>query len=132
MIKPHERFSEDNVRLLILDLKSSGVLRKPVVVERENYVLLDGHHRLEAFKRLGVGAIPAVLVDYWDPRIVVKSWSDGKVFEKREVVERAIRGDLFPPKTTRHVFVEGDFEAHLSELVPNVNMRLERLARATR
>jgi len=127
-LKPHEMYMEDHVRLILEDLKSRGVLVKPVVVEREKLVLLDGHHRFEAFRRLRLKVIPAVLVDYWDPRIVVKSWRDGVEFDKREVLRRAVEGELFPPKTTRHVFVEGGVERHISEVVPIVNVSLSRLA----
>lgn len=132
LIKPHEMYIEERVRAIMEDLTRRGVLVKPVVVERGEFVLLDGHHRLEALKRLSISVVPAVIVDYWDPRIVVKSWVDGATYSKLEVVRRALRGDLFPPHTTRHVVIDGSSEKHISEVVPEVNISISSLKALTR
>ncbi|QOJ79332.1 ParB N-terminal domain-containing protein [Infirmifilum lucidum] len=132
LIKPHEMYIEERVRAIMEDMTGRGVLIKPVVVERGEFVLLDGHHRFEALKRLGISIIPAVLVDYWDPRIVVKSWVNGATCSKQEVIRRALRGDLFPPRTTRHVFIDGLYEKHISEIVPEVNINISNLKALTR
>jgi len=126
-IRPHERVIEERVRELLRDLETTLVLKKPVVVDEETFTLLDGHHRLTALHRLGVELIPAALVRYSDPRIVVRRWGSEGVIDKRLVVERAMKGWLFPPKTTRHMVVLDGREVHVSMALPEVNARLKDL-----
>jgi len=130
-IKPHERTVKSKVRKLLRDLLSTLTLRKPVVVDEETLTLLDGHHRLFALRRLGVGLVPAALVNYSDPRILVRRWGGGEAIEKRLVVERAMAGRLFPPKTTRHVVILGGREVHVSEVIPDINLNLKALLEYT-
>jgi hypothetical protein len=88
-VRPHERAVEVRVRELLRDLEATLILRKPVVVDEETLTLLDGHHRLQALRRLGVELVPAALVRYSDPRIVVRRWGSGELIDKRLVIERA-------------------------------------------
>ena len=67
-VRPHERAVEGRVRELLRDLEATLILRKPVVVDEETLTLLDGHHRLQALRRLGVELVPAALVRYSDPQ----------------------------------------------------------------
>ncbi|AKG38672.1 MAG: ParB N-terminal domain-containing protein [Infirmifilum sp.] len=124
-LKPHEKYIEERVLFLLEDMMRTGILRKPVVAENKHNVLLDGHHRFEAFKRLGLQYIPAAVVDYQDPRIVVKSWENGYIFDKDQVLRRALKGELFPPRTTRHVVQLDGRELHISEILPDVNLPLK-------
>lgn len=75
LLKPHEEVVESLLQHLIDDIKSSQVMRDPVIVDKETFVVLDGMHRLEAAKRLGLKSVPVCLVDYRDPRIEVKRWT---------------------------------------------------------
>jgi len=127
VLKPHEEVDEEHLRELQSQIASDGVLKKPVIVDAETMTILDGHHRVEALRRLGAEKVPAVLVQYRSPRILVRSWNGGTPPSKDEVVARASRGELFPPKTTRHVYRNGRGEVHLSELAGEVNLPLDRL-----
>lgn len=126
-VRPHERAVEGRVRELLRDLEATLILRKPVVLDEETLTLLDGHHRLQALRRLGVELVPAALVRYSDPRIVVRRWGSVELIDKRLVIERAMRGRLFPPKTTRHLVVLDGREVHVSEALPEVNVHLKDL-----
>ena len=105
-LKPHEEFTLGRLRALIKALKKCGVLWFPVLVDNKDFIILDGHHRVEAFKRMGLRKILCRLVDYDDPEI--------KVFPRRknipitkEIVRKAARaGRIFPHKTTRHIYPE--------------------------
>ena len=69
------------------------------------FVVLNGHHRLAALQELGARRAPAWVVEYEGEAVVLERWPGARVEThptKAEVVERALRGDLFPPKTTRH------------------------------
>lgn len=56
-------------------LRRSGVLDHPVVVDPELSLLIDGHHRVQAFERLGLSQIPAFTVDYLSDEVRVRGWN---------------------------------------------------------
>ena len=91
--------------MVLEEIRRAGYVRRPILVESRHLVILDGHHRYEALKRLGCTRVPAYLVDYEDDGIGLTTWPQAKVkrVTKEEVVDRALRGDPFPPKTTRHL-----------------------------
>ena len=105
-LRAHEEYVEARVVELVERFRRSGSVDYAVVADRETGTLIDGHHRLEALRRLGAKQVPAVLVDYHDAAIGIRTWREGeKVPTKDEVIARAKRGELYPPKTTRHDFV---------------------------
>ncbi|ABM81404.1 ParB N-terminal domain-containing protein [Hyperthermus butylicus] len=101
-LKPHEKVVESHVERLIDEIRSSGVLMRPILVERKHYIILDGHHRVEALKRLGAKLVPAILLDYGSPCVTVTSWRPCITVTKDDVIRAALTRKLFPPKTSRH------------------------------
>ena len=105
-LKAHEQYVEARVVELLERFTRTGCVDYAVVVDRQTGTIIDGHHRYEALRRLGAAQVPVHLVDYLDPAITVRSWrEDERAPTKQEVVERAAKGLLYPPKTTRHDFV---------------------------
>ena len=115
-LRPHESLNADLLATLIAEIKADGFLRRPIVVEDGYYVILDGHHRYEALRRLGCVRIPVYLVRYDDPAIGLTTWPDAtvKTVTKADVIDRGTRGDPFPPKTTRHLFPWDSVEVRVS------------------
>ena len=107
-LRPHERTREELLATLLAEIERDGVLKLPVLVERAHHVILDGHHRYEALRRLGCRRIPAYVVDYESEEIALATWPGAVVAHvtKAEVVAHGVEGDLFPPKTTRHLLKE--------------------------
>jgi hypothetical protein len=107
-LRPHERTREDLLEPLRAEIERDGELKLPVLVEREHHVILDGHHRYEALRRLGCRRIPAYVVDYASEEIGLTTWPGAVVatVTKGEVVARGVQGRRFPPKTTRHLLKE--------------------------
>lgn len=114
-LRPHESVGPDLLARLVAAIRADGFLRRPIIVEDESYVILDGHHRYEALRRLGCVRVPVYLVDYADPAIGLTTWPRAivKTVTKAEVLDRGRRGDLFPPKTTRHLIPEEPDELHV-------------------
>lgn len=107
-LHPHEKTIGKKVEELARALEDDGAIIKPVVVDEESHVILDGHHRYAALCALGCTKIPVILVDYQDPQIVVGTWrKDEKAPDKATVVLRGLAGDLFEPKSTRHPALNG-------------------------
>jgi len=72
-IRPHELFLDDHVREIVEDIRKSGVVRRPLIVDASTMTLLDGVHRLEALRRLGASLAPVIAVDY--SQVEVEGWA---------------------------------------------------------
>lgn len=105
-LHPHEEVDPERVEELAETIDGDGFIAEPIVVDADEHVILDGHHRYQALRRLGCARIPAYIVDYDDPGIRVTLWDGAAADEvsKAEVIRRGREGDPFPPKTTRHLF----------------------------
>ncbi len=120
LLKPHEEFLPELLEETRKAIEADGFVREPILVEREHYVILDGHHRYGALLELGIRWVPVYLVDYADDGVRVETWPDAFIdrVSKREVVEAALTGTRFPPKTTRHrvELPPGDARVKLKDL----------------
>ena len=115
-LRPHEQVIEEHVVELLEDIRSRGVLIRPILVDAKTLIVLDGHHRVEALRRLGARWVPAVLVDYDDDSCVrVGSWRPGWRVSKGLVRAAGLSGKLLPPRTSRHI---------VSFRIPEVNVSL--------
>ena len=104
LLKPHERVRDDLVEELVHEIRAADAVVDPVWVEARDHVILNGHHRYAALLRLGAERVPAYVVDYDDPEMELGRWESGPPLRKAEVVDRARNGDLYPPKTSRHIW----------------------------
>jgi ParB-like chromosome segregation protein Spo0J len=100
-LNPHEQVIEENLNKVLKSLKIEKRLKEPVVVDEETKVILDGHHRVKAYEILGLREIPCRLVDYSSDKIAVEPHQNGDI-SKEEVIQKGLRDDLFPPKTSKH------------------------------
>jgi len=105
-LRPHEEFTEGRLQALLKALKETGVLWFPILVDEKDFIILDGHHRTEAFKRMGLKKILARMVDYDSDEIQVFSRRSDIPITKEIVRAKVRKGEVFPHKTTRHVYPE--------------------------
>ena len=118
---PHEKVEEhrvDNLEKMTLRWRA---YTKPLLVDRKTGTILDGHHRTKVAVRMELKCLPCVLVDYLeDDGISVSVWpnSGRESIQKEEVIEAALSGNLFEPKTSRHM---------LSDHLPPISVPLARL-----
>jgi hypothetical protein len=101
-LRGHERTEEARLKALKAQIESDARLMRPIVVDRETDVVLDGHHRMQALRLLGCSRIPVCYVSYASERIGVMSMIKGLKITKSEVVQAGLNGKPFPPKTTWH------------------------------
>lgn len=102
VLRPHEEYIEERVRFLQEDLERRRIQEKPILVDAKTMIILDGHHRVEALRRLGARRIAAVLVDYDSDLVTVGSWRPGYRVTKDLVRRAGLTGNLLPPRTSRH------------------------------
>lgn len=71
---PHEETVPNLLNSLIQQMKNDGVQRDPIIVEKDNYIVLDGMHRLGALKSIGIENVVCHIVDYSSQDIQVQRW----------------------------------------------------------
>lgn len=87
----HECVLSKWVRTLCVFMEEAGIQKNPIVVHKvkDKYIVLDGMHRVEAFRKMGYQDIMVYEVDYFSDEILLAGW-DGIVFGKvrcRELLE---------------------------------------------
>tara|TARA_B100000029_G_scaffold395976_1_gene393905 strand:+ start:102 stop:512 length:411 start_codon:yes stop_codon:yes gene_type:complete len=120
-LKAHEEVHQKKVIELFEMTLRWGGYTKPLLIDRETGTILDGHHRFEVGKKLKLKFIPAIVTDYFeDERITVTTWPNSEIknIDKKDVIEMALSGKLYPPKTSKHA---------LSEYLPPIMVKLEDL-----
>lgn len=101
-----EGFSRKRVDWLVQKILSEGIWTKPVALDEAHDLVLDGQHRMESAKRLGLKWVPAVRYDYASLEV----WSlrpTTHQFDWRRVTERALAAQPYPYKTVKHRFPHG-------------------------
>lgn len=105
MLREHEETIPERTKLVLDDILSEGCLRYPILVDARTLTVLDGHHRLEALRKLGVNYVPAFMVDYFKDYVRVGAFRKEFRVTKSLVIERALTGRKLPPRTSRHVLL---------------------------
>lgn len=119
-LKHIEGFSPKRVKWLTEKIQREGIWNKPLALEKDHHLVLDGQHRMEVARFLGLREVPAVLFDYAQ----VEVWSlrpKTHQFDWREVVRRSLADDIYPYKTVKHGFSDPlpACALNLSDLLPH-------------
>jgi ParB-like chromosome segregation protein Spo0J len=126
-LKEHEEIRPDYLEQLKNEILSDGILKMPIAVDKKTYIILDGHHRLHALKKIGCKKIPVILFDYQSPEIEVIPWREDETITKEMIIEAALAGRRMPPKTSKHmILIKGELR-HISILERDINIPLEKL-----
>ncbi len=126
-LKEHEEIRPAYLEELKNEILSDGILKMPIAVDKKTYIILDGHHRLHALKKIGCQRIPVILFDYQSPEIKVLPHREGEIVTKEMIIQTALAGRKMPPKTSKHmIMIEGELK-HISILETVINIPLERL-----
>lgn len=70
----HEETIPDRVAELKREFLHDEVVKDPIVVDADSYVVLDGMHRVAALRELNCVCLPVCAVDYLSPSIRVGAW----------------------------------------------------------
>lgn len=97
-----EGFSRRRVAWLREKVVRDGRWTKPLAIDDEHGLVMDGQHRMEVALELGLRRVPAVRYAY----SAVEIWSlrPKITFTWRDVVDRALAGNPYPYKTVKHRF----------------------------
>ena len=100
----HEQIIEKKADKLIKYIESfnyDDIIISSILCCSKSFVIIDGHHRYFALKKLGYKEIPVTLLDYNSDQI--KTDYEEKI-TKNQIVGYGVSRDLLTPKSTRHVF----------------------------
>ena len=121
VLRPHEQILPKKVDQLEKMTHRWNAYTKPLLIDRATGTILDGHHRYQVAQRLELLCVPCVLIDYLEDSLIeLDIWPNcgrDKV-TKNEVIQAALSGNLFTPKTSRH---------RLSDHLPPIAVPLSRL-----
>jgi len=73
-VRSHEEVIEEELEDFTRSLKSKGVFYRPILLDKNTLVVLDGHHRVEGLRRLGAKKVPSILLDYDSDDIKLYTW----------------------------------------------------------
>lgn len=121
----HEETDPAHLKELTKQIAADKILKHPIVVDEKTNIILDGEHRYNALKSLGCKRIPAIYVDYNSPNILVQTWGNNCNISKKDVMEAALSGRRFPPKTTCHMIKNNETLSHISSIEKRVDIPLE-------
>jgi len=69
----HEATMPGVSRPLIMEFSHFAVLRHPIIIDKNN-IVLDGNHRVGAFKDIGFKHIAACRIDYFNQSVKLRYW----------------------------------------------------------
>jgi len=99
-----EGFSQKRANWLREKIASEGIWTKPLALDQKHGLVLDGQHRMEVAKSLGLVRVPVVKFDY--ATVPIRSLRENHQFTWQDVENRALTEDIFPYKTVKHDFIE--------------------------
>ena len=102
-LKHIEGFSQKRVEWLREKIVTEKIWKKPIALDSEHGLVLDGQHRMEVALALRLDRVPAVRFSYEELTV----WSLRPTTHEvtwQLVVERALSGQIYPYKTVKHSF----------------------------
>eukprot|EP00747_Dinoflagellata_sp_TGD_P068731 gnl/TRDRNA2_/TRDRNA2_155841_c1_seq1.p1 gnl/TRDRNA2_/TRDRNA2_155841_c1~~gnl/TRDRNA2_/TRDRNA2_155841_c1_seq1.p1 ORF type:complete len:227 (-),score=48.62 gnl/TRDRNA2_/TRDRNA2_155841_c1_seq1:111-704(-) len=103
-LKPHEQHLPLRAGQLQRYIEELPIAVLPaIIVDSQHQVVIDGHHRLEVFRKCGMSVVPAIFLHYEHEDILVNFPGVKEEVTKEAVVDAAVHGPLLKPKSTQHM-----------------------------
>ena len=126
-LKEHEEVESRYLEKLKKQIMKDRILKKPIVVDRNTKIIIDGHFRFNSLKQLGYSKIPAFLIDYNSPDILVRTWRENEKITKKDVLFSGLNGIKLPPKTSKNMIKIENKLRHISFIEKRIDIPLKKL-----
>lgn len=110
-LKPIEDYDVNRISAVREAVVKGGFWTQPLVIERDSFLVLDGHHRLELAKNLGLKRLPVIRFDYSE--VDIWTLKEEIPIDKNKVIANAISGRIYPYKTVKHKFPHSDMNCKI-------------------
>ncbi len=115
IVKPSEKINTGRAKSLLDKISIDGYWYKPILVEENNKIVMDGHHRLWVAKQLGLARIPCLLTTYENPNLSLTTWTENQKIHPEVVFSAGLSGDLLDYKTSKHTL-------KIEQSIPTLNL----------
>ena len=102
-IFPHEKVIEvrkNSFKKYLLSYKEYCIIPSIICCSESN-MIIDGHHRFNTIKELGVKKIPVTFINYMDISVRTHNKKSLQLL-KKELIQNSLQNILFEPKSTVH------------------------------
>lgn len=122
---PLEKVFPTHLKNLEKMIDDDGFMLKALIIDKKTGTILDGSHRYIYLLKRGFKEAPVFIIDYDNEDVRVGTHLNHRFFidgdsgiSKKECRDRALSGNIFPPRTTRHFFTfrKDDISLPLSQL----------------
>lgn len=102
---PSEEVCNDSLEALKIKIVDEDYWTDPIVIDKESRVIMNGNHRFNAAKDLGLHFIPSVVISYESGEVDVREYKRNEIaYDVSKIMETVLNGKLLPIKETRHRF----------------------------
>lgn len=111
VLKPLEKVFPSHLKNLETMINKDGFMLKAIIADKNTGIILDGSHRYVYLLKNGYIQAPVRFIDYLSEDVRVGTRLEHRFIvdgtagiSKKECIDRALSGNIFPPRTTRHFF----------------------------
>jgi ParB-like chromosome segregation protein Spo0J len=126
-LKEHEEVEPIYLQKIKKQIQKDGILKRPIVVDKNTKIIIDGHFRFNALKQLGYSKVPVFFIDYNSTDITVAAWRDGEIVTKEDVIKAGLNGKKLPPKTSKHMLIITNQKIRISKIEKKIDIPLNKL-----
>lgn len=102
-LRPTENHDTHRVSALEKDIINIGVWKVPLLIEENKFAIMDGHHRFQVAKNIGLQRIPCLVIGYDNPFLRLSSGKVGVKISPECIINAGLTGNLLPYKSTVHI-----------------------------
>ncbi|MCA6220779.1 ParB N-terminal domain-containing protein [Photorhabdus antumapuensis] len=103
-LRQSEEVDSAAVKYLSDGIVENGIWNTVIPTEYNSGWIMDGNHRYNVAKNLGLKYLPVAKLCYTDTRVSVLNWKSGESFCLKSIGKCIKEGRVLPYKTTKHIF----------------------------
>ncbi|MET1159888.1 MAG: DUF5603 domain-containing protein [Thermoprotei archaeon] len=104
---PHEEIVEGRLNDLIEQFLRDNAVDMPIVVAKipgtDKFLIVDGHHRWAAVKKMGLHKIPCVVINYFSNEVKLMTWYPAIIGSIKQVLNELSRNGLTVKKCSYNI-----------------------------